>query len=135
MKRQKVFFNDLLALALAGIVSLLFTHGITQFVNSNKKQEHSPVSVSQPVASEVDTQSEIFKSSRQVNVPEISYHIECSVFVHEKLFKLSRQVTFDIAWDWKRIKLPLTHSAQQYYLKLKEVWDPSIPIALCRLLI
>lgn len=130
MKRQKVFFNDLLALALAGIVSLLFAHGITQFV-TNKKYEQTPALASQSLE---DSETSL-KSLREVNLPEFAYHIECNLFLHEKPIKLHRQVTFDIAWDWKRIKLPKFDSARQYYYRLTEARNPSIPITLCRLLI
>lgn len=133
MKRQKVFFNDLLALALAGIVSLLFTHGITQFVNTNKKQEQTLASYCQ--MSDQSEEEENISSSRQVNFPVIGYHFECNLFVHEKPIKILRQVTFDIAWDWKRVKLPRTDSFRRYYNKQTEAWNPSIPITLCKLLI
>jgi hypothetical protein len=132
MKRQKVFFNDLLALALAGIVSLLFTHGITQFVNSNKKQDHSAVSASRSVGG-VDT-SERIESSRDLNSPVAGFGLECNLFVHEKSVKLLRQAILDIVWDWKRVRLPRFWSRQEYN-QFREISTPSIPITLCKLLI
>jgi hypothetical protein len=133
MKRQKIFFNDLLALALAGIVSLLFTHGITQFVNSYKKHEQSAVSM----IKSVDIMGEVSDLSQVVNdVPSMGYGVDlnCNLFVHERSLKILRQVTFDIAWDWKRVKLPQIHVRHQF-VKVKEVLNPLIPITLCKLLI
>jgi hypothetical protein len=134
MKRQKVFFNDLLALALAGIVSLLFTHGITQFVNFSKKHEQSPVSISMSVLGEEDA-GETMKPSRDVSSPVVGYNTECNLFVHEKSFKLLRQVTFNIVWDWKRIKLPKIQTTHENYSSCLDISTHSIPITLCKLLI
>jgi hypothetical protein len=134
MKRQKVFYNDLLALALAAIVSLLFTHGITQFVNFSKKHEQSPVSVSMMVAGDED-HIEVMKSSRDVGSPVIEYNLECNLFVYEKSFKLLRQVTFNIAWDWKRINLPSVYISNENYNTYRDLSAHSIPITLCKLLI
>jgi hypothetical protein len=134
MKRQKVFFNDLLALALAGIVSLLFTHGITQFVNFSKKHEQSPVSISMSVVQEEEDKTEEMKSSDDVGSTVI-YNQQYNLFVHEKSFKLLRQVTFDIVWDWKRIKLPKVHTTNQSYNSYRDISIYSIPITLCKLLI
>jgi hypothetical protein len=134
MKRQKVFYNDLLALALAAIVSLLFTQGITQFVNFSKKHEQSPVSTSMTVTGEEDN-TETMKSSRDVSSPVIGYNLEYNLFVHEKSFKLLRQVTFDIVWDWKRIKLPKARTVNENYSTCRDLSTHSIPITLCKLLI
>jgi hypothetical protein len=133
MKRQKVFFNDLLALALAGIVSLLFTHGITQFVNFNKKQEQSPVSVS--VSSlENEESAETVESSRDVGSPVIACKLHYNLFVHERLVKIFRQVAVEIVWDWQRVK-PQFNSPRQFSSRFRDTSSPSIPITLCKLLI
>lgn len=134
MKRQKVFYNDLLALALAAIVSLLFTHGITQFVNFSKKHEQSPVSISMSVVGE-EGSAEKMTSSRDVSSPVLGCNCGYLLFVHEKSFKLLRQVTFDIVWDWKRIKLPKIHTANENYSSYRDLSTHSIPITLCKLLI
>jgi hypothetical protein len=102
-------------------------------VNFSKKHEQSPVSISMSVVQEEDKTEEM-KSSDDVGSTVI-YNQQYNLFVHEKSFKLLRQVTFDIVWDWKRIKLPKVQTTNQSYNSYRDIPIYSIPITLCKLLI
>ena len=137
MKRMKVFFNDLLALAFACVISLLFTHGVTQFVySSSKKSNENRLSLTPTtVFNEADVLYLSETTNNYKSPVEAFHNVETGIVNQTESYKTLRAVILNIGIAWKRINSHHCNFTSLYRYNLPDVWSPSICIAQRRLLI
>lgn len=137
MKAEKLFFNNLLALAFACTVSILFAHGITRFINTGSKKHNENVIRLFQHSNPDEVDAVYFTASiNHIKSPvEIVHTVKGGAsFFQTASYKIIRPVILDAALA--RIQSQPCNVASIHQFKLRGgVWSPSIPIAQRKLLI
>ena len=129
---RKIIYNDLVGIALSCIVSLLFVHGVCQFVSSSNKKQ---------------TTTELHQSGRSeeadVFLSEAAHSLSDQAESNETIVntfcqptndsKVAGYVIYTFTSFLKNDKPWLQEPDNAYPLSL--LWNPSIPIAHRKLLI
>jgi hypothetical protein len=134
MKTRRRIFPDLLALAIACIVSLLFAKDVCQFIGSFERKVNS---FSETKGSELHNTSDALHYSSRCHdfrsPMELSSDFESAAITHrdEKSVKV---MLLNVTLIWKGLQV-FSCVTYAFDFSSNPLWNPSIPIAQRKLLI
>lgn len=123
---RRIIYNDLIGIAISCIVSLLFVHGVCQFLGSSNKENNTTQQ------SQQSDDSESSDSGQAFNLAEANQRLVSSFVQPTRNFKIVGHI--NLAFVAFIENSPWLIS-QDYRYATSLVWNPSIPIVYRKLLI
>jgi len=127
---RKFVYNDLLALALAGIISLLFAQTAYGFFSTSyKKQEDQSARqyyIEQSYSGHSNTEADLIRPENKLSAQIETHEVFCAFqFLRQNSLAKAKKTKIRMSWCVKT----------QYSNVLPPVRRPYIPIAYCKLVI
>lgn len=138
MSRKKLFLNDLLALAIALLVSLLFVDAAAEFISPSNKNVGVPVSVVSTTEEAIDHGAILLSENTHhfhhpaENIQNVDSGVSLTnIFTSKGM----RAVILDLSSYWELSAFARIACCYDWLNTPNFLWSPSISIALRRLLI